>query len=404
MLHSWHTVRCAGAGAHDGAHACQGRWVDGVVQARGGGRAPFDTRPQPPQPVPCTLPVNIPYLVPVRFRVVLPDPAPFPPCPPLPALTPSPAPPTPTTPAHNQQQYLYFVNKHAVTANDPRGDQGHNGACFMTFHRAFMIEFENAIRSVVPELPAIPYWDMSLDTRGGKYKITDPDYFFSPKWAGALGSAPHAANNSYSVVDGMLGGLRVSPYPWFKFKSTAYIFNGSATTGLMRSHTDANTNPYLTRYPAANVRASFKKDVSGGGAGEEQGQHSVGQRAVEARREGCRSMLGTEHIHRCRPGCVEATMQPRSVTGCWTSERVAMPGGDGSPGHAGVPYPACAAPAWLVVPHNTPEGFPKCPGVLCVLLCVPSAVAPPLRPSVCPAEHHVHEGQPVCDQSKAQRV
>lgn len=175
-------------------------------------------------------------------------------------------------PAHNHNhnhQYLYFVNKHAVTANDPRGDQGHNGACFMTFHRAFMIEFENAIRSVVPELRAIPYWDISLDTRGGKYKITDPDYFFSPKWAGALGSAPQAANNSYSVVDGMLGGLRVSPYPWHKFKSTAHIFNGSATTGLMRSSSDSNPNPYLTRYPAANVRAAFKKDVSGAGAGEE---------------------------------------------------------------------------------------------------------------------------------------
>ncbi len=36
----------------------------------------------------------------------------------------------------------------------------------MTFHRAFLLEFERALLSVVPDLQALPYWDMTRDTRG----------------------------------------------------------------------------------------------------------------------------------------------------------------------------------------------------------------------------------------------
>lgn len=55
------------------------------------------------------------------------------------------------------KEYNYFIVKHAVSVNDPRGDQGHAGSCFQTFHRAWLLEFELALLAVVPELRALPY-------------------------------------------------------------------------------------------------------------------------------------------------------------------------------------------------------------------------------------------------------
>jgi hypothetical protein len=37
----------------------------------------------------------------------------------------------------------------------------------MTFHRAWLLEFELALLAVVPELRALPYWDITLDSRPG---------------------------------------------------------------------------------------------------------------------------------------------------------------------------------------------------------------------------------------------
>jgi hypothetical protein len=111
------------------------------------------------------------------------------------------------TRAHRYREYNYFIVKHAVAAYDPRGDQvscllipiyvwyplwplimifctwdiqqqvsiashvlqGHNGPHFMTFHRAFLLEYENALLSVVPELKAMPYLDITLDFPGGRW-------------------------------------------------------------------------------------------------------------------------------------------------------------------------------------------------------------------------------------------
>ena len=41
--------------------------------------------------------------------------------------------------------------------------QGHAGPCFMTFHRAWMLELENSLLSVAPALKALPYWDVTMD-------------------------------------------------------------------------------------------------------------------------------------------------------------------------------------------------------------------------------------------------
>jgi hypothetical protein len=45
--------------------------------------------------------------------------------------------------------------------------QGHAGSCFMTFHRAWLLEFELALLAVVPELRALPYWDITADSSQG---------------------------------------------------------------------------------------------------------------------------------------------------------------------------------------------------------------------------------------------
>jgi hypothetical protein len=41
----------------------------------------------------------------------------------------------------------------------------------MTFHRAFLLEYENALLSVVPGLKAMPYLDITLDLPGGKCSV-----------------------------------------------------------------------------------------------------------------------------------------------------------------------------------------------------------------------------------------
>ncbi len=46
--------------------------------------------------------------------------------------------------------------------------QGHNGPNFMTFHRAWLLELENSLLSVVPKLKAIPYVDITFDLKGGE--------------------------------------------------------------------------------------------------------------------------------------------------------------------------------------------------------------------------------------------
>jgi len=44
--------------------------------------------------------------------------------------------------------------------------QGHFKPCFVTFHRALILEFEESLLSVVPRLKALPYWDVALDLEG----------------------------------------------------------------------------------------------------------------------------------------------------------------------------------------------------------------------------------------------
>lgn len=149
------------------------------------------------------------------------------------------------------REYDYFIVKHAVSVYDPRGDQGHAGPCFMTFHRAILLEFELALLSVVPQLGALPYWDITLDTRGGKYANTsNPNYIFSKNWAGSITGDP---TKFYTVTDGLFAWHEVSYFDWDEYGHVSKIYNGSLSTGLLRSPDNRNNNTYYTRFTYNNT-------------------------------------------------------------------------------------------------------------------------------------------------------
>ena len=79
--------------------------------------------------------------------------------------------------------YDYFVVKHAVATTDSRGDQAHFGAHFISWHSAFVLEFENTLLAIDPMIGAMPYWDETIASPSvftEDYFGTDPDTAVSP--------------------------------------------------------------------------------------------------------------------------------------------------------------------------------------------------------------------------------
>ena len=70
----------------------------------------------------------------------------------------------------NQKQYEYFVKIHDLSAKGPGPNQSHLQSAFITWHRAFLLQFERAIQKKFPHV-ALPYW--RLDTVPA---IFDPAY------------------------------------------------------------------------------------------------------------------------------------------------------------------------------------------------------------------------------------
>ena len=139
------------------------------------------------------------------------------------------------------KNYDYFVAKHFVAAKDIRGDQGHFSSAFMTFHGLFVLEFENCILSIDPQIGALPYWNWN-DTSSS---VFTNDMF---------GSAPGSGFNG-QVVDGAFANwtiARMSSEIWssryVKYLANKTLVNASAlfSSGYLR--TNEITNPKLTRY------------------------------------------------------------------------------------------------------------------------------------------------------------
>uniref|UniRef100_A0A7R9V365 Tyrosinase copper-binding domain-containing protein n=1 Tax=Chlamydomonas euryale TaxID=1486919 RepID=A0A7R9V365_9CHLO len=172
------------------------------------------------------------------------------------------------------KEYDYFIIKHTVATQTPVdgvccSDVAHFGPWFLTWHEAFIMEFENALLSVVPELGALPYWEMYEDFEGtterpGKFYGT-ADWAFTPRFFGSMDGDPRAnftlTNSDYG---GVFGGRAVSRFNAMKYADVAHLFNGSKS-GLLRDPHSERNEPYVIRYPTKDLiihpSRSYMKDA-----------------------------------------------------------------------------------------------------------------------------------------------
>jgi hypothetical protein len=137
--------------------------------------------------------------------------------------------------------YDYFVAKHAVATTDARGDQAHYGAHFITWHAAFVLEFENALLTVDPTILALPYWDAT--TR--QPSVFTAQYFgLDPTTAdqGVVTTGRFAnwpVNVNYSLTD-YLGNVNTT--------NSTITYNGSrASPRILRGDDNPETSPFVVR-------------------------------------------------------------------------------------------------------------------------------------------------------------
>eukprot|EP01098_Paradermamoeba_levis_P003949 TRINITY_DN1736_c0_g1_i1.p1 TRINITY_DN1736_c0_g1~~TRINITY_DN1736_c0_g1_i1.p1 ORF type:complete len:865 (-),score=267.51 TRINITY_DN1736_c0_g1_i1:60-2654(-) len=136
------------------------------------------------------------------------------------------------------KEYDYFVSKHAVTTTDSRGDQGHFSAAFITWHSVFLLEFENSLLAVDPNITGLPYWDSS---------IPDPSVY-SPQY---FGSVPGTGPNN-QVIDGKFARWPVTKN-WTLSRYSKYLTGNTvgfqnSDTGYLRNKGNTNANPTVTRF------------------------------------------------------------------------------------------------------------------------------------------------------------
>lgn len=102
--------------------------------------------------------------------------------------------------------------QHACAVLDPRCDQGHSSPAFMTSHRVILLRHELSLLSIDPDIEAMPYWDVSLDSESGIYfndTSADSKYIFSSNFFGSYQGNPNKAN---IVSDGVFADWPVATY------------------------------------------------------------------------------------------------------------------------------------------------------------------------------------------------
>ncbi|CAJ1337485.1 unnamed protein product [Effrenium voratum] len=131
--------------------------------------------------------------------------------------------------------YDHFPAKHAAAYADARGDQAHFGPQFMTWHSAFILEFENALLSVDSTIGALPYWDST---------VTSPSIFSETYF----GSAPGTGSGS-QVVDGVFLNWPIkSSFSLSDYNPTGSSPYTGSPTGMLRGSTNNNANAMMTRF------------------------------------------------------------------------------------------------------------------------------------------------------------
>lgn len=102
---------------------------------------------------------------------------------------------------NNFISYADLVVSHACANLDPRCDQAHFGPVFSIFHRAMLLQFENALLAIDPEIEAMPYWNVAYDSQGGKFRNDPENHIFTENYFGSVRGQP---KNAFGLVDGKL--------------------------------------------------------------------------------------------------------------------------------------------------------------------------------------------------------
>lgn len=136
-----------------------------------------------------------------------------------------------TSTADGQQRYgPHFVNFddlsfwHACVVWDPRCDQGHLGPNFITWHRAYLLMAENSLLSVDPGVLAMPYWDFSLDSAGGKYEDDPEKSIFSKNFFGSR----DGTGENFQVTDGLFANWPIPEWSSARFGKDSWLAQDSA--------------------------------------------------------------------------------------------------------------------------------------------------------------------------------
>jgi hypothetical protein len=150
----------------------------------------------------------------------------------------------------NAQDLVVF---HVCAVVDPRCDQAHFGPNFMTFHRAYLLLIENSLRAVDPEILALPYWAMQLDSKNGIYNPRNPDatdkdkYIFTNKYFGRYFTREE---DDFVVTDGLFAYWSV---PEWVFNETN-VYNDPSLAGQLRygPDSDMGRSSLNTTHPGIN--------------------------------------------------------------------------------------------------------------------------------------------------------
>lgn len=132
--------------------------------------------------------------------------------------------------------YDDLVLQHFYAAADVRCDQGHFSAGFFTFHRAFVLSFENSLLAVDPTIGAVPYWDFELGW---------PTDIFGP--------SEGDPDDLWQVNSGPFANWTLSRADWFNGPPRPLVDGAVARGvpsnpyGFLRGFANLNPAPRLTR-------------------------------------------------------------------------------------------------------------------------------------------------------------
>ena len=131
--------------------------------------------------------------------------------------------------------YDTLVAKHITASLDPRGDQAHFGPVLGLFHRGWLLQLENSLIAINPNIKALPYWDYGRDINPSAPGHVD---IFSDQYFGSfVGRGP-----DYAVIDG-----KFAKWPVARYSSTHGKYSWQNPYGFLRHPLSVNKSPFVTR-------------------------------------------------------------------------------------------------------------------------------------------------------------